>query len=456
MFDFKGKNVLILGLGKSGLAAFDALMHSVESMAVYDERDIEWEDEKSYARFVALGIRMFFNGKPVPDDNWDVVIMSPGVPTDAPYVKAARKKGAKIIGELELAYMLGKGRYIAITGTNGKTTTTTLVGEIFRLSSMDSAVVGNIGTPVIKKSLKSNDDTWLVTEVSSFQLETIDTFRPDIATFLNLTPDHLDRHKTVENYGKAKAKVFMNQRGQDFAIYNADDEKVTEYAQKSKAKKIPFSTEIELEEGVYLKDGKIIIADKEKDLIEVIDSKDMQIYGKHNLSNALAATAIAYAADIPIELITKALRMFKGVEHRLEPVTTIRDVKFINDSKGTNPDAAIKAIEAVGDNIILIAGGYDKEADFDEFIKACKGRVKCFMLIGQTAEKIKAAAKKAGMKEVYIVQDLGEATRLGFELSSPGDSILLSPACASWDMFTSFEDRGEKFKKRVEELRRRD
>ncbi|MDR3305906.1 MAG: UDP-N-acetylmuramoyl-L-alanine--D-glutamate ligase [Clostridiales Family XIII bacterium] len=454
MVDFKGKKILIAGVGKSGTAAFEALFHSGALPSVYDDKDIEWEIPKLFAKLSALDTPMYFNGKPVPDEAWDFVISSPGVPLDLPFMRAAARRGAEIIGELELSYLLGRGLYAAITGTNGKTTTTALTGEIFKNAGRDTVVAGNIGIPVLPKALKAADDTWLITEVSSFQLETTRDFHPKISAFLNLTPDHMDRHKTMERYGAAKARIFANQGAEDYFIYNADDESVSKLAAGSRAKNIPFSRKHELQTGVFTRGGRIIAAAGGQGEIDLLGEDELTIPGKHNLENALAAAAIACAAGIKPNVIGDSIRHFRGVEHRLELAATIGGVRFVNDSKGTNPEAAVKALEAVGEGIILIAGGYDKKADFGAFAAAARGKVRTMLLLGETAEKIRAAAALAGIADIQVVHDLGEAVRLGFELAEPGDTVLLSPACASWDMYTDFEERGKHFKQKVEELRK--
>jgi UDP-N-acetylmuramoylalanine--D-glutamate ligase len=451
MLELKSKKVLIAGMGRSGVAAFDAVATMGADISVYDEKDIEWEDPKLFAKLDGLGAVTYINGRPVDDLAWDYVILSPGVPPTLDLVETARKKGAKIIGELELSYELGHGRYAAITGTNGKTTTTTLVGEIFKAAGEKTVVAGNIGTPVLAKSTKATDDTWLVTEVSSFQLETVDKFRAHIAAFLNLTPDHMDRHGDMKTYGDTKARVFANQLPEGYLIYNADDEGVSALTKTAKSKLIPFSRKKELDLGIFVRGERIIIK-TETEEIDLLGVDEIFIPGKHNLENVLAAAAVAFAADIKPEVIAEAIRVFKGVEHRLEFVAKIDGVDFVNDSKGTNPDAAIKAIEAIPEGIILIAGGYDKHSDFTDFINAFEGKVKHMLLIGETAEQIKKTAEGLGFTNISMENDMGSCVRLGFELAGEGDTVLLSPACASWDMYTCFEERGEHFKENVREL----
>jgi len=451
-----GKKILIAGFGKSGTAAFDALFKRGAELYVFDDRDIEKDEPSQFDKLKAAASDLYTGGETVPDENWDYIIMSPGVPTSLPFVLMARERGAKVIGELELSWILGRGRYAAITGTNGKTTTTTLVGEIFSAAGLKTVVAGNIGTPVVSEATEADDDTWLVTEVSSFQLETINRFRPSIAAILNLTPDHMDRHKTMKNYAAVKARIFENQEAGDVLVYNADDDLVSGFAGEARSMKVPFSRKRELERGAYVAEGMIVYS--APGIFEkVIRMDELQIPGKHNLENALSATAISFAAGIDVSVTAQALRDFKGVEHRLEFVAEIGGVLFINDSKGTNPDASIKALEAIGKDILLIAGGYDKDADFTEYIDAAGGKVKKLLLLGATAGKLRECALAGGFKEedVIIAGNMAKAVAAGIEFAAPGDTVLLSPACASWDMYTNYEERGADFKSCVAEIKER-
>ena len=444
--NFSNKKALVAGLGISGQAAFDALVSCGTIPALYDSRDIASEAPGLFAKFKTVNAETYFGGEQVPDIDWDCIILSPGIPPDLPFLLAAKEKGAEFIGELELSYLLGHGKYAAITGTNGKTTTTTLVYEIFRNAGLDAVVAGNIGRAVVTEALAATDDTWLITEVSSFQLETVNMFCPRISAFLNLTPDHMDRHKTMENYGAAKARIFKNQSGSEYFVYNADDEIVVDLARQSRAKNVPFSRTKILPFGMFVKDSMMIYADDTGAQNEVISVDEIMIPGAHNLENALAAVAVAICAGIDFDVIAETLRCFKGVEHRLEHIITVGGVRFVNDSKGTNPDAAIKALEAVEKDIILIAGGYDKDADFTSFVNAAKGRVKHLLVMGATAGKVRAAAEQAGIERIEAVSNMKEAISCGFATAEPGDTVLLSPACASWDMYKNFEERGDDFR----------
>ena len=454
-FSLKGKRILIIGFGKSGIAAFETIVREGTIPAVYDDRDIIKEDPGLYEKLKKAGAESFLNGKPAPEGAWDMFVLSPGVPPSLPFIEKARNAGVKIIGELELAYILGRGKYIAITGTNGKTTTTTLISEMFPAAGLKAVACGNIGRPVVTESVRADDDTWLVTEVSSFQLETIDRFRPEIAVLLNITPDHMDRHKTMKNYAEAKARIYENQEAGDFFVYNADDELAASLAAGARSRKLPFSRRKILEKGAYVRDGMIVFAGGEKEEpVNIIRTDALMIPGLHNLENALAGAAVSFAAGIGPETIAKTLKSFKGVEHRIEFVSEINGIRFVNDSKGTNPDASVKAIEAIGDKILLIAGGYNKDADFSEYIRTAKGRVKKLILLGDTAGIMKECALNGGFEEKDILMTGGmeEAVRLGYECAGDGDTVLLSPACASWDMYENYEERGADFKTAVKNL----
>ena len=451
----KGKRILVIGLGKSGVASFDALLKEGALPAVYDDRDIKKEDPLLFEKLKKTESECFLGGKPVTGKGWDLFVLSPGVPLSLPFITEAKNAGTKIIGELELAYILGHGKYAAITGTNGKTTTTTLIGGLFSSAGLKTVTCGNIGRPVVTESTRAGAGTWLVTEVSSFQLETIDRFRPKIAVLLNLTPDHMDRHGDMENYAAAKARVFENQEADDILVYNADDDLVSMLAAGARSTVLPFSRKKILKTGAFVKEGNIVFAGSEdEEPICVMRADSLRIPGSHNLENALAGVAVSFAAGIKPDVIAKTLMDFKGVEHRIEFVAEIGGIRFVNDSKGTNPDASVKAIEAMGDNILLIAGGYNKDADFSEYVRAAKGRVKKFLLLGDTAGIIKECALGAGFpdKDIVMAGGMGEAVRLGYECASAGDTILLSPACASWDMYENYEERGAHFKEAVKKL----
>jgi UDP-N-acetylmuramoylalanine--D-glutamate ligase len=450
---YAGKRVLIIGMGKSGVAAMKAFARAGAEVTVYDAKDIEWEDKELFSRITEIGAPAYFNGAEPASDGWDYVVKSPGVPPDLPFIRDAVANGATLVSDLDPAYELADGDFIAITGTNGKTTTTTLVGEIYRAAGTPCAVTGNIGTPVVETVSRAALGTVFITEVSSFQLEDVREFRPKVAAILNLTPDHLDRHGTMEDYGAAKAKVFARQTGDDHIVYNADDEAVSKLVGKAKSRRFPFSRTQDLETGAALREGRLVISDPgAAGEIDLIAADELRIPGAHNVENALAAAAIAYCGGIEPDVIANALKTFKGVEHRMEYVATISGVKFVNDSKGTNPGASAKAIEASDAGIFLIAGGYDKQSDFRPFVRGFGGKVRHLLLMGATADRFKAEAEAEGFTDATVCEDMSACVRLGFELAGPGDTVLLSPASASWDMYACFEERGEHFKRIVEEL----
>ncbi|MBR3787958.1 MAG: UDP-N-acetylmuramoyl-L-alanine--D-glutamate ligase [Firmicutes bacterium] len=450
----KDKKVLIIGLGNSGKAAAEAMVGLGASVYVQDSKSEDKIDTKLMMFLKENAVECFLGRTPDDMSVFDMLIVSPGVPLDLGFIKEAKDAGAEIIGELEVAYRTGKGKYVAITGTNGKTTTTTLVGEIYKASGRTTHVVGNIGVAVISKALTTSDEDWLVTECSSFQLESIKDFKPEVSAILNLTPDHLDRHKTMENYGDAKAQIFANQDSSQYCVVNYDDKACFALAEKCEAKVVPFSRKEELDFGAYVSEDKIVIKDEAGSVTEFCGIDELKIPGLHNLENALAACAIGYFGGIEASVITEVLRTFSGVEHRIELCDEIKGVRYVNDSKGTNPDAAIKAIEAMKENIILIAGGYDKNSEYNEFTAAFEGRVKALLLLGTTAAKIKEAAEKAGFTEVKILDDMEACVNEAYSMAEPGDVVLLSPACASWDMYKSFEHRGRHFKECVSRLER--
>lgn len=450
--NIRNKNVLVIGLGRSGKAAVQAALKLGAKVYVQDSKCVEEVDPQLLAFLEGRAVTCCFGQNPEDMSIFDMLILSPGVSPELDFIREARDKGAEIIGELEIAYRIGHGNYIAITGTNGKTTTTTLVGEIFEKAKKKTYVVGNIGVAVISKALTAEENSWLVTETSSFQLETTRYFKPVVSAILNLTPDHMDRHKTMENYGNAKAKIFENQDESQHLVINYDDKACFALAEHCKAKVVPFSRMEKLDFGAFVEDGRIVIRDEGGQVHPFCRTDELIIPGSHNLENALAAAAIAYFAGIEPDVITQGLKEFQGVEHRIEYCGQVDGVRFVNDSKGTNPDASIKAVEAIDGGIVLIAGGYDKGSSYEELIKAFNGKVKHMVLLGKTAEKIKETGEKLGFTSSIIVKDMEECVKEGFRLAEPGDTVLLSPACASWDMYTSFEQRGEHFKNCVARL----
>lgn len=448
----EGKKVLVFGSGISGIGAADLLTAVGACPVIYDGNDrLRAEDIRGKLK----------DGKDVPvvlgellqevREGLDLVVLSPGVPTDLPLVNELREQGLKIWGEVELAYQMGKGRVLAITGTNGKTTTTAMLGKIMS-DYLDSVfVVGNIGTPYTSAALQMKDDTVTVAEISSFQLETIEDFCPQVSAILNITEDHLNRHHTMEEYIRVKELITCNQTKEQVCVLNYEDLTLREFGAHAPAKVVYFSSIQKLPEGIYLDGKDIVLKDGEKEI--VITSTDrLKILGRHNHENTMAAAAMAYYAGVPVESIRASVESFTAVEHRIEYVTEKQGVVYYNDSKGTNPDAAIKGIQAMDRPTILIGGGYDKESSYEEWIQAFDGKVRYLVLIGQTREKIQDAAHRCGFKNTILADNLEEAVKLCASLARHGDAVLLSPACASWGQFDNYEQRGRKFKEYVHAL----
>ncbi|GAB1475180.1 UDP-N-acetylmuramoyl-L-alanine--D-glutamate ligase [Bacillota bacterium] len=450
--DIKNRNVLVIGMGRSGIAAAEVLLSGGARVTLYDAKAPGEIDPHMIQYFISRDAVCCFGKEPEQVEAFDLAVISPGVPLESNLVQRVLDAGVELIGEVEFAYRIGKGKYVAITGTNGKTTTTVLTGEIFKEAGRLTEVVGNVGLAAVKKAAKATDDTWLITEISSFQLETTSTFHPHISALLNLTPDHLDRHLSFEKYGAAKALIYKNQKESDYFIVNDDDQECRRLAEGCKARVIPFSRVKELDIGAFVKDGTMVIRDFTGRIHDICRVSEVGIPGSHNLENALAAAAISFFAGIDTKIIGRTIEGFQGVAHRLELAATVNGVRFINDSKGTNTDASIKAIEAVEAPIILIAGGYDKGSSFDSFIEAFGGKVKALILIGKTAGKIREAAGKHGFTNTFMAKNMEECVNESFRIANPGDTVLLSPACASWDMYLNFEQRGDHFKACVNNL----
>ncbi|MDD2215435.1 MAG: UDP-N-acetylmuramoyl-L-alanine--D-glutamate ligase, partial [Eubacteriales bacterium] len=421
-------------------------------VSVYDKKTRQEMEPNLVQFFKNKDAICYFGEEPTSIDSFNLMIVSPGVPLSLDLVQRGQEAGVEIIGEIELAWRLGRGKYVAITGTNGKTTTTVLTGELFCQAGRRTRVVGNVGIAAVKKAVAADEDTWLITEISSFQLETTKDFHPRISALLNITPDHLDRHQTMENYVNAKATVYRNQDENDYFVVNYDDPVSWKLAKGCKARVVPFSRKQILNFGCFVQGGVIVIRDERGEIHQLCKPDELGIPGAHNLENVLAASAIAFFAGIEPQSIAQTLRMFKGVAHRLEFCGEIKGIRFVNDSKGTNPDASIKAIEAIDGKIILIAGGYDKGSTFTELVNAFDGKVKALILLGKTAPLIKETAKSKGFTNIIMAKDMEECVKEGLRIAEMGDTVLLSPACASWDMYTCFEQRGEHFKSCVRNL----
>ncbi|CCQ95849.1 UDP-N-acetylmuramoylalanine--D-glutamate ligase [[Clostridium] ultunense Esp] len=450
--NLKNKNILILGLGISGVSTVKALNKLGAKIIISDLKEEE-ELQENISQIENLNIDFYLGTNDVPLNHIDLIVKSPGIPPNLDIIKKAKAKGIEVLTDLELAYRISpNSNFIAITGTNGKTTTTTLVGQFFNKAGFTTHVAGNIGVGILWDVVNSSKEDVFVVEASSFQLENTVEFNPKISLILNITPDHLNWHNTLDNYIKAKKKIFLNQAEDEYTILNYDDPLLKGMKDEIKANLTWFSVDNKLSKGIYIENGYVVIDDGDK-AEKVIRTNEIKILGKHNLENVLASVAIGWIMGLDINVMKKVLRTFPGVEHRIEYVDIIDGIKFYNDSKGTNPEASIKAIEAVESPIILIAGGHDKGSEFDNFILSFKGKVKSIVLLGETKEKIKDTALKYGFNNVYIVDNMEEAVIKSYGLAESGDNILLSPACASWDMYNSFEMRGNDFKKAVYDLK---
>ena len=446
MIDLAGKNISVIGAARSGLAAASVLKKHGANVFLSEFGAIAKFTEAADS-LNKQGIEFEFGGHTDRAFVCDLIITSPGVPSSSPVLTEAVRRNIKVISELELGFQLCRGKVMAITGSNGKTTTTSLIGEIFNQSDITGTVAGNIGKPFVGVADSIGPDNWAILEVSTFQLEHIDKFKPDVAVVLNITPDHLDRHGSMENYIALKMKVFANQNGTNKSIINADDDILKSYRGASEV--FSFSTRHEVDNGCFAKDDSIYLANH-GNKAKLITSRDIGIQGPHNLSNACAACACCMAAGINNEAIIKGLKTFKGVEHRLEKVGLIGGVSFINDSKATNVDAVFWALQSVPPPIVLIAGGRDKNSDFSTLSELVKDKVKTIVLIGEASDKIEAAF--FGLTEICRAGSMEEAVRIAYENAMPQGTVLLSPACASYDMFDNYEHRGQVYKQAVHML----
>ena len=446
--DMKNKKVLVFGSGISGIGAGKLLEQVGASVVLYDGKEtLDKEVLKAQLGDDTKAEIILGELSEEVMETLDLVVMSPGVPTDLPVVLKMRDMGIPIWGEVELAYTYGKGDVLAITGTNGKTTTTALLGEIMKNYKESVFVVGNIGNPYTAAALEMREDSVAVAEMSSFQLETIHEFRPKVSAILNITPDHLNRHHTMEAYIKAKEDIAKNQTKEDTCVLNYEDEVTRKIGENVKANVLYFSSQRKLDRVIYLDDGNIILRQDEE--ILVCNVNELKLLGTHNYENVMAAVAMAAAYRTPMEVIRRTIKEFAGVEHRIEFVREKDGVAYYNDSKGTNPDAAIKGIQAMNRPTVLIGGGYDKDSEYEEWIQAFDGKVKLLVLVGATKEKIAEAAERVGFVSYVMADSFEEAVEKCIEAAEPGDAVLLSPACASWGMFKNYEERGDKFKELV-------
>jgi UDP-N-acetylmuramoylalanine--D-glutamate ligase len=444
----RGKGVLVVGLARTGVATALFCAARGARVTATDTRS-ESEIGEATAKLHEAGIALELGGHREKSFlEQDLIIPSPGVPADDAHLKAARAKGVTIWSEIELAYRFMKGRLLGITGSNGKTTTTSLIEHILKTAGMQTILAGNIGTPLIACVDAMNDETWTVAELSSFQLELIETFRPNIGVFLNLTPDHLDRHHTLQAYGAAKARLFENQTGEDAAILNADDAATTPYA-PSLPRVYWFSRKQRVAQGAYVRAEEIIFRQDGKEEI-LLKIEDIPLAGAHNLENVLAAVAAARLAGAPSAAIAKGVSSFAGVEHRLEFVSEIGGVRYYNDSKATNVDATLKAIDAFPGRILVILGGKDKSSDYTVLQKPLREKTILALLIGAAAEKIEKQI--SGSVALERAETIQRAVEIASHAAQRGDVVLLAPACASFDQFQNYEHRGRVFKDLVRQL----
>lgn len=448
----RNKNVLILGLGISGISTVKALNELGAVISVSDSKNEE-EIKDYISQIEYIDFNLYLGTNNVRLDNIDLIVKSPGIPLTLDIFKEAKERGIEVITDLELAYRLRPDRkYIAITGTNGKTTTTTLTGELFKDTGFTTHISGNIGVGILWDVVNSDKEDIFIIEASSFQLESTKEFNPKVSVILNLTPDHLDWHGSFEKYIESKKKILINQDKDGYTILNYDDLLLRDIGKEVNSNLVWFSINNKLSKGVFVEDDYVVVNDGSK-IHRIIKTNEITILGKHNLENVLASVAVGWIMGLNVDKMRETIKSFPGVEHRIEYVDTIDGINFYNDSKGTNPDASIKAIEAVNPPIILIAGGRDKGTPFDDFVKVFDGRVKSVVLLGEAKDKIKDTVLKYGFNDIYQVDSMKEAVYKSYEIANEGDCVLLSPACTSWDMYKNYEIRGNDFKKNVLSLK---
>lgn len=451
--NIEGRKTLVLGAGKSGTASAKFLAERGAVVALHDKKEVEnWTEA---ARSLKESHNVGLISGDIPSwllDQIDLVVISPGVPTNAIPARYVDRKDGEVIGEVELAYRFLKGRIVGITGSNGKTTTTTLIGELLKNSSIETQVGGNIGTPLLSLAETSTENSWTVVELSSFQLETIKDFRPNVAICLNVTPNHLDRYDSFTDYAAAKHRIFMNQTADDVAILNSDDKITAGWAAGLKANVVLFSVKQELDEGLFLRGRDLVCRANGKEKV-LTTRNEIFLRGLHNVENVLASLAAGLASGASPESMRETVRGFKGVEHRIEFVEEINGVKFYNDSKATSVDATLKALEAMNENdgkTVLLLGGRGKNAPYAPLIESIEKNVRSLVLIGEDADNIESQLKDHS--EIIRADSMADAVKKSFEAAKNGDVVLLAPACASFDMFKSFEERGTIFKAEVRKL----
>lgn len=448
MSDWQDKTIAILGLGRSGIAAAKVLSELGADVIVSDSRPAE--ELAAAISELPEGVRTEFGGHSSACLDCDLMVVSPGVPLSLPVLQAAQADGVEVIGEIELAFRLSKAPVVAITGTNGKTTTTTLVAEVLKAGGLKAPLGGNIGIPLVGLAQQEDVDV-LVAEVSSFQLESVDRFRPKVGVWLNFSDDHLNRHGSRETYWGLKRRLFDKQGPEDIAILNADDPAVSVLVSELPSRIIPFSLKGEIERGVTVSEGWIVYRREDAEL-PLMPVADVRLRGAHNLENCLAAAAVGFAMGIAPAAIAEAIRSFGGVEHRIEPVLVHEGVSYYNDSKGTNYDSTVKAIESFSEPLVLIAGGRDKGGAIAPLIEAICQRVGHTVLVGESAPYFERVLKASGYEAISLATDLKDAVRLAGQNSQPGGVVLFSPACTSFDMFRNYEERGQAFKQAVKDF----
>lgn len=442
--------VLVAGAGLSGTGAARLLLSQGYRVILFDEKP-SLDEAKIRCDCGCTDDRLTIVCGALPETvirRIRYCVISPGIPLDKPFVQTLESAGVAVVSEIELACCFARGKLAAITGTNGKTTTTSLLGHILREAFPSVFVVGNIGCAFTGEAPKTTPGSVTVAELSSFQLETLHDFSPSVTAILNITPDHLNRHKTMERYADAKKNICAGQGPEGFCVLNREDPLLSDVPERTRAKVLWFSSRREQEEGAFLRGEQLVVRLKGRESV-LCTADELHIVGRHNLENAMAAVLMAYCLDVPEEKIRQGLLSFRAVEHRIEYVLSSGGVTYYNDSKGTNPDAAVQAVLAMKGPILLIAGGYDKKADFTGWLLALRGRVKKLLLLGDTADQIEAGALRLQAAPVQRVASLEEAVREAVRQAGPGDCVLLSPACASWDMFTCYEERGRLFKEYV-------
>ncbi len=448
--ELMNKNVLVMGLGISGVSTIKALHCLGAKISITDNKN-EDEFKDILASISHINCEKYFNVDNIELPQYDLIIKSPGIPPSSKLIQRALANNIEVITDIELAYRISPTKnIIAITGTNGKTTTTTLLGEIFKANNFNTYLAGNIGIGILENIVNADPKDIFVVEASSFQLEHTKCFKPKASLILNITPDHINWHGTYEKYIESKLKIFQNQDYEDYLVLNYDDKILRNINHNTNI--IWFSTREKLHSGIYL-DGDNIVINYEQVNMEFMDYNNLRIKGRHNLENVLGSIGISIAMGLNLGLVKQAILDFKGVEHRLEFVCNINGLSFYNDSKGTNPESTIKAIESFNDPIILIAGGYNKESEFDELIQSFNDKVKYLILLGETSGLIKSTAMRYNFNSIYTVNNMEEAVTLAYKLGVEKDNILLSPACASWDMYKNFEERGIHFKGIVNSLK---